>query len=352
MPVEERGHAGGGARLTAERGPGPGIAEVGEWVRGRSGLDSLPAHLRDRYGVEVTGVSQLDVGVLRVDRSDGPSWVVRVFPSARPLAEVEGDARILRGLERGGFPAERCAVPDPVSVLEGQGVLVTLLVSGEWARQSGRTFGVLGELLGRLHASSESMLAGLRPGGAWHHLCLAGGPGDEMSAALRLLDECGARLSGRDLSLLHRLREALETGDGCEGLPEALLHPDFVPANALVGAGGHLTLVDWTGAGRGPRLWSLAFLLRAAGAWSVRYVDPVVTHYARHVRLRPDELSRLGAAVRSRSLVLDAWAVSLGRRPLDEVVAQLPAKLASADAAAARAVQLLEGDLEAPAPKA
>ena len=110
----------------------------------RVGGDSLPVHLESRYGIRVASTTALDVGVVRIDRRDGPSWVARVFPAARPVAAAEGDARILQGLERQGFPAERCATADPVSVHEGQAVLVTTLVPGARPEGRGRTFGVLG----------------------------------------------------------------------------------------------------------------------------------------------------------------------------------------------------------------
>jgi hypothetical protein len=41
----------------------------------RSGLDGLPAHLEGQYGIDVSELTELDVGVFRVDRRDGPSWV-------------------------------------------------------------------------------------------------------------------------------------------------------------------------------------------------------------------------------------------------------------------------------------
>jgi Ser/Thr protein kinase RdoA (MazF antagonist) len=329
--------------VTVDPGSRATIAEVRGWARIRAGTDTLTGHLEGRHGIRVTQITELDVGVLRVDRHDGPSWVARIFPAARPLDEVEGDARVLRGLERRGFPAERCAVADPVSTHEGQGVLVTELVEGTRARGGGRSFAVLGELLGRLHAASAATVAGLREGGAWHHLCLRGGPADELAAALVLLDEHAAGVDPHEAPLLRRLREAVEGADACQGLPEAILHPDFVPANALVGPDQHLVLIDWTGAGRGPRLWSLAFLLWAAGTWDLRFVDAVVSHYARHVQLQPEELSRLEAAVRARPLVLEAWSVCLHRKPLEEVARELTEKLDVAAATAARAVQGFEG---------
>jgi hypothetical protein len=63
----------------------------------------------------VSEVTELDLGVLRVDRRHGPSWVAQVFPASRLLGAVEGDALIQQTQQRQGVPAERCATPEPVS---------------------------------------------------------------------------------------------------------------------------------------------------------------------------------------------------------------------------------------------
>jgi hypothetical protein len=99
----------------------------------RTGLDRLPAHLEQEYGITLSGVTELDVGVYRIARADGLDWVARVFPAARPRSAAEGDAAVLKALAAGGFPAERCAVEAPVSVLDGQSVL-----SPSSCRASGR----------------------------------------------------------------------------------------------------------------------------------------------------------------------------------------------------------------------
>ncbi|MFI5067538.1 MAG: hypothetical protein ACHP9Z_26640, partial [Streptosporangiales bacterium] len=65
--------------------------------------ERLLAHLRDRYGVDPVAATKLSVHksyVFRIDRKDGEPWVARAFPPARPRAGVEGDAAILRFLER------------------------------------------------------------------------------------------------------------------------------------------------------------------------------------------------------------------------------------------------------------
>jgi Ser/Thr protein kinase RdoA (MazF antagonist) len=132
-----------------------------------TGLADLPAHLQQHYGIAVAGVTELDIGVYRVIRADGPDWVARVFPAARPTSAAESDARVLKALATAGFPAERCAAESPVSVLADQPVLVTEFVPGELPRGNGRTYAILGALLGRLHARSAKPCRRAAPGTTW-----------------------------------------------------------------------------------------------------------------------------------------------------------------------------------------
>jgi aminoglycoside phosphotransferase (APT) family kinase protein len=266
-------------------------------------VDGLAGHLTERYGIRVTGLTELDTGVYRVE---GPDWVARVFPETRSLDDVTGDAEILRRLDDAGFPAERRAHDEPVSEFAGRAVLVTNFVQGVPPDKPGRVFAYLGALLGRLHAHDG---AGLRPGGAWHHLA-SGTPADEIDAALKLIDD-------------HVLLDEVCELDDCADLPHAFVHPDFVPANAITTADGTVVIVDWAGAGRGPRLWSLGFLLWAAGMRSPKALELVVSRYRRHVGLEPGELARLAGAITARPLLLDCWSVAHGRKSATQVAGSL-----------------------------
>jgi Phosphotransferase enzyme family len=280
-------------------------------------VDGLGRHLEDRYGVEVAHIEPLDLGVFRVDRRDGPRWVARAFGAERPLVRVQEDAAILRGLERAGFPAERCAHPEPVSEFLGQHVLVTNFLEDHGPLRPGRPAAILGALLGRLHARP---VTNIRDGGAWHHLSSEGGPREEIAAGAELLDDHVPRVAVRELALLDRLRDEVERTDDCLDLPHAFVHPDFAPANAISTADGKLAIVDWAGAGRGPRLWSIGFLLWAAGARDLRLVDVVVSRYRRSIELEPAELDRLEGAIRGRPVMLEIWSVCAGRRELAAAV--------------------------------
>jgi Ser/Thr protein kinase RdoA (MazF antagonist) len=276
--------------------------------------EALRVHLVERYGFHAQTQFTFDQDVVLLRRDDGPSWVARVFPPERPVSAVEGDAAILRWLAERGYPAERCADPEPVSELDAQAVLVTEAV-GSVPRAQRRAAikdagGIrgLGALLGRLHtlAPEPGSDAMNRPGGAWHHMA-DGTPADELSVARRWLDEAQEQASVRDLAHFGALSDALDAVDACTGLPGALIHPDFVLANVVATPEPGMVLVDWAGAGRGPRLWSLAFLLWAEGAKDLRRVDLALSGYRRHVQLEDAELERLEATIPARALVFDIW---------------------------------------------
>jgi Ser/Thr protein kinase RdoA (MazF antagonist) len=222
-----------------------------------------------------------------------------------------------------------------VSILDGRGVLVTDFVDGIRPDRPGRTFAILGALLGRLHAQPAVQA---RPGGAWHHLAPVGVPADEIDAALTLLQSVRAGTSGSDSERCELLLDAVARLDDAADLPHAFVHPDFVPANAIQVADGGLVIVDWAGSGRGPRLWSLAFLLWAAGVRDPRLVDAAVSRYRRHTQPTAEELDRLAGVLPARALLIDCWSVAAGRSTPSEAVNKLRWARGQAERIAAQAV--------------
>ncbi len=306
----------------------------------------LRAHLVAEYGIRVSKVSELDLGVFRVDRSERPSWVARVFPSGRPVPAAAGDAEILRFLAGHRFRAERLASPEPVSELDGHGVLITEYVDDVVPRLQRRDeirrlggFWSLGVMLGELHTLPvpDAPDAVARPGGAWHHLA-EGLPRDEIAAAVKLLDDAGQRVSPGELDAHAALRAEVAGFDDGDGLPHALIHPDFVLANVIPSPSRGLVMVDWTGSGQGPRLWSLAFLLYAAGGRGLNRVDSAVTGYLTQVRPEPAELDRLAGLIRVRPALLQVWSVGQGRKSVTEAWQGVAETRKLADAVAARAL--------------
>lgn len=274
--------------------------------------DYFRAHIEGHYGVDVLRLQRLDRGVFSLHLQDGRRWIARVFPTSRPLEQIEGDASILRFLEQQKFPAERCADASPVSVLYGRGILVTEYIEGRITNADVRTLKAFGEMLGRLTILPFENGAIAREAGALHHYSQSGGaPGSDLDAASSWLAAIEDRVPSQSRTLYESLHEQIASADTCQNLPESLIHPDPVLKNLLTTTSGDLVLIDCTGAGRGPRIASLALLIWSGalqkGGWSPRYVDAIVAGYRSHVYLEASELERLAAVMRIRPLVFACW---------------------------------------------
>ena len=278
--------------------------------------ERLLAHLRDRYGIDPVEATRLSVHktyVFRIDRSDGDPWVARAFPPARPRAGVEGDAAILRFLERQYYPAERLAVDDAVSDLDGSAVLVTRFVEGGQLPDGREKFAMMGELLGRLHALpyDESVS---RPGGAsGEDPSREGAPRQDLLAALSFLDAVDTKVAAGERQRFERLRDKVRSADDGHGLPEGLLHGNLLhaPDHAVLSEQGPVA-INWKAAGRGPRLADFAYLIWGTGSWNPRrpnqeWIDAAVNAYRRHVEPTDDELDRLEAVMYIRTLYLTSF---------------------------------------------
>ncbi|HEX7167582.1 MAG TPA: aminoglycoside phosphotransferase family protein [Acidimicrobiales bacterium] len=269
--------------------------------------DRLLAHLRDRYGIDAAAATQLSVhnnNVFRIDRRDGGPWVARAFPPARPRAGAEGDAAILRFLEGQGYPAERLAVDDAVSDFDGRAVLVTEFVDSVPLPEGSEKIGIMGDLLGRLHALplDESVS---RPGGAsGDDPSREGSPRQDLLAALSFLDAVDTKVGADDREQFDDIRERVRTADAGEGLPEGLLHGNMLhaPDHAVVGDTGPVA-INWKASGRGPRLADFAFLMW--GTWlDDDSINAGVDSYRRHVEVTGEELDRLEAVMYIRPMYL------------------------------------------------
>lgn len=212
----------------------------------RRSLDQLTDHLGDSYGITVRSTTPLDNGVLKVETKDAGRLVARVFPADRPVAEVEGDAAILGFLEKQGFPAERCA--GPVSVLDGQGLLLTHFVEGKQPAATSGNAAAMAGLLGRLHTLKGGPKAARRDSGGLHLYSADTTVRSELDTAVRSL-EAGA-FRGTDKKY-DALRVALLEADDFAGLPAALSHPDFHFKN-MVATTKAIVPIDWAGVGKAP----------------------------------------------------------------------------------------------------
>jgi Ser/Thr protein kinase RdoA (MazF antagonist) len=313
----------------------------------------LTALLEHRYGAHVMALRPIAEygdsagGVYRVDRRDGPSWVLRLFARNRPLERVLGDAAILAYVGQYEVPAERLVTTrdgEQSTDLDGQGVIVTTFVAGTRPDRSPATLRRFGEVLGRLHAlpvpTGDPWLA--RPAGSL--------PAEDLRAGQADLARVAGRVPPDKLAEFEALQSALATTNDCAALPSGLTHSDCHLDNAILTPSGQPTLIDWVGAGQGPRVAALGVLLyscavRAPGdapgsPWAAFWrehglaptrgqpqnhesdpaqmqaaIEAVIDGYCRHHRLIPAELDGLADAVRFRPVVIAAreFASSLDR---------------------------------------
>ncbi|MGH9105234.1 MAG: phosphotransferase enzyme family protein [Acidimicrobiales bacterium] len=263
----------------------------------RTGVHTLPAHLEETYGITVTKMSQLDVGVFRVDQADKAApLVARLFSTARSYAAAEADLVVLCYLADVGFPAERPFGAGSLSSHEGQAVLVTEFVK-EVPKPTRPPHPIvrLGAMVARLHGLAVPAGAD-RPSGALHHFA-EGTMADELRTVAGWLDSIEAGVPSGGGGALDALRTAVDSADGGGGLPEGFVHPDPAPKNVIFTAEGPV-LVDWTSAGRGPRLASMTLVLRSGWA-----AVPFMKGYSRVVSLTDDERGRLAGLLFSRALI-------------------------------------------------
>lgn len=269
--------------------------------------ERLLTHLRETYGIDPKAATKLSVHntyVFRIDRSDGDPWVARAFPPARPRAGVEGDAAVLRFLERHDYPAERLAVDDAVSDFDGSAVLVTRFVEGVRLPDGAEKFAIMGDLLGRLHALplDESVS---RPGGAsGEDPSREGTPRQDLLAALAFLDAVDTKVAAAHRERFEQIRDQVRSADDGSGLPEGLLHGNLLhaPDHAVVSRHGPVA-INWKSSGRGPRLADFAYLMW--GTWlNPGLIEAGVNAYHRHVEPTDDELDRLEAVMCIRPLYL------------------------------------------------
>ena len=287
----------------------------------------LKNHLEAHYGIRITSLAPIDDDpetrprgswpghypwTLLVKRMDGPPWVARIFSSpADEVSRVEGDAEILRFLASHNFPAERVAHDDPVSVLNGNGVIVTEFVEGgrptdpHGRNESPAVQHELGSLLGRLHTLPAAGGAVARDGGSEEHDggFHVGRPKQDLAAAMSFLVGVEDAVAPEGREGFERLSDCVENADDAEGLPEALTHGNY-HVWAAVGRPGNLVIVGWAGSGRGPRLPALAWLLTTAAEGRPDFVDAVMRGYCEHVQLTDEELERLPRVLNIRPLWL------------------------------------------------
>jgi Ser/Thr protein kinase RdoA (MazF antagonist) len=207
--------------------------------------------------------------------------------------------------------------------LNGHGVLVTAFVSGGPPGRDWDSLRQLGEALGRLHSLPTPLD---EPDLQRRASSL---PKEDLAFGKDALDRVAAIVPTSRRAEYEDIRDALGRTNDCEALPTGLTWSDCHPGNAVRGADGLITLVDLEGAGHGPLLPALGWLLyssvvqgpdRPPGATDLDGVRSILGGYLRYRALTAAEVARLADAVRFRPLVVAA------RELAAEIEGDLPAE--------------------------
>jgi hypothetical protein len=91
-------------------------------------------------------------------------------------------------------------------------------------------------------------------------------------------------------------------------------------------------------------VWSLGFVLWAAGARDLRLVDAFVSRYRRHVSLDNAELGVLPVAIAARPLTMAIWSLAVGRGQVGQAGSDHHAVARQAQEIASRARQAFDAE--------
>jgi len=227
-------------------------------------INLFRAILMRRYGAHPTALHPLRPaygGVYRVThggQSDS-DWVLRAYRDADPAA-LDAYVSTLIFLERQGYPAPRlvhAVEGQPVIAEHGWHILVTTYVEGDVTDYQPPSLRLLGAALGRLHRlnTRDATMASPPVPVSWRLPTLEG------PAILERLRAHQSRVPPALGAQYEAFTTALEELPSCTGLPRALLHTDPYPGNAIRTSAEHVALLDWDGAGLGPAIIDVGYLL-------------------------------------------------------------------------------------------
>ena len=275
-------------------------------------MDFLAIALKQFYSASLIGWQQLhsdnDNRIYRLNLADGQRWVLRIFAiddqSALSLAVI------LSLLERQSYPAEQIVHAinnDAVVSYEDMLLLITRFVEGIAVDYTVPALYLLGKVLGKLHAlrvvdmsmlPKAAMLPAPELAYAWSELAKVA---DSVPKALQPQYDI--------------LENAIHTLNHCENAPLVVIHNDCHPGNAIRTSSKEVLLIDWHGAGLGPAVIDVGFLLvsceipfRGMPPFTINEerITAVIDGYCQHHILTSMELDLLPDAIRFRSLVYGA----------------------------------------------
>lgn len=205
-----------------------------------------------------------DRGIYRVDWADGTSSILRAF-LADVTDELLGHAAVLDYLQQRHFLAPTVKYTHDgkrvASYADWRTLMVSFLV-GEMADFALPNLELLGNLVGHLHTLSCNVLAEEESAAYLPESRLR--PTQEASQAIvnfaQALPHVPVALRSfceNAMLALQQIQQAQQSGL----LPEVIIHGDCWPGNAVLTPEGEMALIDWDGAGIGPALLDLGYLL-------------------------------------------------------------------------------------------
>jgi Ser/Thr protein kinase RdoA (MazF antagonist) len=204
-----------------------------------------------------------DRGIYRVDWEGGTSSVLRAF-RADVTVELTGHAAVLDYLQQRGFAAphvKRTSDGALLACYQGWTALFVSFLEGEVADFALHSLNLLSSCAGRLHTLSHDALTEaesvrlpdsvLRPTRPASHAI------DNLIQALPHVPDALRQFCEDSIMALQRVQQAQQAGL----LPERILHGDCWPGNAVRTREGGIALIDWDGAGIGPAILDVGYLL-------------------------------------------------------------------------------------------
>lgn len=202
-----------------------------------------------------------DRGIYRVERAGQPPWLLRAYQQEpQQAAWLAERAIILRYLAAADYPAPR-VIPTMEGALwahhQGWSAMLLSYVEGAVITKTTADFYALGQQLARLHNLAVPVDAGDRsrlPDCRWQ-------PPSRIGQWLAELQGIAGQVPSELTGLYNFSCNTLTQVTQWATRPRKVLHADPNPSNAIRTVDGAVVLVDWDGAGLGPPLLDLAYLL-------------------------------------------------------------------------------------------
>ncbi|WP_220202723.1 phosphotransferase enzyme family protein [Reticulibacter mediterranei] len=286
-------------------------------------IPDISSYLSQRYNLQNIAIELLNMVpgkyVYQITLATGVCWILRMYQVENDQSAVFSPlalAYVLAFLEEQQYSAVRIVRSldgETVVMHEGWYYLITTFIDGIPFDWSLTAFYNLGAALGKLHA--------LRLGAAASTLPRAGMlPSGELAYAQKQLESVESLVPANLQERYEELLQATALLDRREDLPLVCIHNDCHPANSICTAGGQIQLIDWEGAGSGPAVIDVGFLLASSDdalPWAPlasldtyhlyeERIAAIIEGYCCYHTLTTIELERLPDALRFRSLVYGA----------------------------------------------